>query len=240
MFEFEIFSGHTANEKKEVNFIDKDTSQIDIYREPIYNPDGSRNMAIPFSLFIIRKTKLERENNKKIVKVSNPGAKDREIFKRALMKLKCHKQSKMASQVELLKNLAKARGQGDENNGRKSRQKSREGEKRCTMACTLVVREKSRSRSRSEGKKKGDEYSDDQKLKSKSKFRPYIRLPPIKTKPWIPPTCPAEARLGGMKKKPKPIVVIPPFKTCKWVPQPQIKPKKKVQIQYPPLTKRSK
>lgn len=59
-----------------------------------------------------------------------------------------------------------------------------------------------------------------------------IALPPIKTKPWVPPT-------GVKKRKPKPVVIIPPFKTRPWNPCiTRVKPRVKPVVNYPELTLR--
>jgi hypothetical protein len=205
---------------------------------------------------VTRKAQEERNKVKKVVVVSKITPKDKEIFVDALKKLKCERHSRSSDHVEYLSNLKKARGVSEENE-RTKKVTTRTGDGDfCSMSCPppKEKRSKSRSKSRTKAKKgkkgaKSDvtsDYSDDDdeekdpKLISKNKYRPKIKIPPFKTKPWVPPTCPAEARLGGAVKKPRPIVIIPPFKTCKWVPKPQIKPRKKIDIEYPPLTMRTK
>lgn len=213
-------------------------TEIDIYNDPLYNENGTRNLNIPFSLYASRKLQEEREQKKKLVNVSRVTAKDKEIFQEALKKLKCERQSKSASQMEYLKNLTLVR-EAEKSQSRNSRTNTREGDRKipiCRLTCSMVEKVSERSKPKEEVPLTEDE----KKAALRLRLHPKIRIPPLSTKPWVPPSCPAEARLGGKQIKPRPVIVIPPFKTCKWVPRLRKKPKKKVKIDYPPLTMRSK
>lgn len=57
-----------------------------------------------------------------------------------------------------------------------------------------------------------------------------VKLPPVKTKPWVQPAPP--------QRKPKPVVIIPPFKTRPWAPTTTQQRKPKPIIVIPPFKTR--
>lgn len=229
-----IFRSQSKKERKVTLVVDK-KPEIDIFNDPLFNEDGTRNMNIPFSLYATRKVQEEREQKKKIISVSRVTAKDKEIFQEALNKLKCQRQSKSATQIEYLKNLVMVR-ETERSQSRSSRVRTVDRSiPPCRLTCSLVAKIPEYSKTKEEKPLTEEE----KRAALRLKLHPIIKIPPFCTKKWVPPASPAEARLGGVKLKPKPVIVIPPFKTCKWVPRQKKKPRKIVKIEYPPLTMRS-
>jgi hypothetical protein len=232
--------------KKSVLVYEEKKPPIDIYHDPLYNEDGSRNTNIPFCLYVTRKQKEERENNKKAVMVSPPSCKEKILYVRAKQQMKTEMKKNLAERANQLKRMIKARS----NKGPPkfpvlpaSKQKPRDarGDAACLISCEKPrLRKASQSPPRklnAKEKKLKEQKEVAEKLKALKKARTkkqLVKYPPVKTKPWKPPTKPSEA--AGIQRKPRPVIVIPPFRTRKWVPEPRVKPKEKVVIDYPPVT----
>lgn len=208
-------------------------AKLDMFTEPLYNEDGSRNTKVPFELYVIRKNEEERQKNKKQIVVSKATKRDTAAFNIALKRLNHERSRSIAQRKKYLKALEKARSVD-----KPVLSKVPDPEKYpCPrLPCT---KDRKRSRSRSFVPDKGDS-----KVVRK---KPVIKYPKLKTKPWKSPLEKSDEYIcdedgNCVKKKPSryPVIVIPPFKTRKWVPKTLNKPKPKVVIEYPPVTLRSK
>lgn len=233
--------------KKAASVVAEVKPAIDIYNDPLYNEDGTRNTNIPFCLFVTRKQQEERENNKNTVMVSSPSCKENIRFVKAFKQLKAQKRAEYLERLKQLRRMEKAKAKNEPKFPLlpASKQKPRDGrgDAACTPTCSKPpIRKASQSPPRKlspKDKKENELKEKTEKLKALKKARvkkQLVKYPPVKTKPWKPPTSVVEAI--GKKKKPRPIIVIPPFKTRKWVPEPRVKPKEKVVIEYPPVTRK--
>lgn len=220
---------------------------IDIYNDPLLNEDGTRNLNIPFCLYVSRKQQEERENNKNTVSVSNPSCKENVRFQKALQQMKAQKKAEFLERRKQLRRLEKAKSKNEPKFPvlPASKQKPRDGrgDAACFPTCQrLPLRKASQSPPRKlslKDKKEKEQKEMAEKLKALKKARvrkQLVKYPPVKTKPWKPPTSVTEA--AGKKKKARPVIVIPPFKTKKWVPESRIKPREKVVIEYPPVIRK--
>lgn len=229
-----------ASRKKSIAELSTRKSKtVDIFNDPLYNKNGSRNLNIPFSLFALRKKQIEREEKKKPIQVSKITETDEEKFQAALKRLKREKAKENASKIKYLKNLVKAKE--TEKDARQS--ESRAGGDReisfCPLTCPKVGKKsKSEIQIPKKLEDKKTKKSIRQKLKSEmqlKKPKPVINYPPIRIKSSTHAKVALDEEPVQEKKPRFPVVVIPPFKTRKWVPPPRIVPKKEIKIDYPPL-----
>ena len=176
-----------------------------------------RKECLPYEEFLDKRLHKERlkELEKRKVEVSKITAKDKKVFEVAY-KILCAQRVKPIKKIKSSKSLKSL--------------KPREGINMCPMFCQKpnTVHEISKSVKTVTVKKGGRCKSAGKKVK------PVIVIPPIKTKPWIPPA------VGSKSSKiiKKPVVVIPPVKTKPWIPEPRAKPKFRPVIEMPPLTLR--
>lgn len=218
------------------------SQSVDIYNDPLYNSDGTRNLNIPFCIFVMRKLEKKRrlELKKKTARVSEVTPKDENVYREALKKLRREKARSNSLRMKYLKGLINSRG---------SRKISRRIEKGdgdthyCPIKCPLSrtdLRNKNKSRSRSGSRSKRDQRKEAVGKKAEKITKPIIKLPPLKTKKWTSPI--EKSKLDEARSTTKtnkisrhPVIIIPPFKTRKWVPKTKPKPKKKIVIEYPPI-----
>ncbi|CAG9803717.1 unnamed protein product [Chironomus riparius] len=213
---------------------------VDIFNDPLYNEDGTRNERIPFELFIIRKQQEEREKNRKQVKVSTITRRDNTVFKEAIRKLKIDRARENVHKMKYIKALAKSRAT-DKGTRKVEAKKLFEQKYQCRLRCKErnEIRKRSKSRSRSKSNARKEIVKGILKYK-----RPVIKLPPLKMRPKkmeVQNENETECQKQDKKKPRFPAITIPPFKTRKWVPVINPKPSKpKVVIEYPPLKLRKK
>lgn len=218
---------------------------IDIHNDPLFNEDGTRNTNIPFCLYAIRKVQEERENNKKVISLSDPSCKEKVLFQKAFQKMKAESRSREKERCKQLRRIAKSKAKNEAPKfpvQPPSRQYPPDVAA-CPMSCPRPpLRKPSQSPPRKlniKEKKEQKEKEITEKLKALKKARSkkqLVKYPPVKTKPWKPPTV--SESIAALKKKSRPNIAIPPFKTRKWVPEPRVKPKEKVVIEYPPVTRK--
>lgn len=205
---------------------------MDIFNEPLYNENGTRNTKIPHDLFVFRKTKEEREKNRKPRNVSAITMKDTAIFNEALKSLKRERARNNMRRIKYLKSLITSR-KTIKNKLKTDETKKLQDEKYpCFVSNQQVASNRNQPKSRPLPKSQSKSII--KKICQRVK-RPIIIIPPLKTKPRKSPNELAE-------KKPRfPHITIPPFKTRKWVPGRGLpKPKPKVVIDYPPLKLRKR
>lgn len=172
--------------------------------------------SCPHDQYVEMKLQKQRllELEKRKVEVSKITAKDKKTFEKA-HKILCGQRVKPIKRVKSSKSLKSL--------------KSREGINMCPMFCKKAntvheLRKHEKLNTANNKIKKGTRCQTASK-----KEKPVIVIPPLKTKPWVPPKV-------SVKVNQKAVIVIPPVKTKPWVPESRAKPKFHPVIEKPPLT----
>ncbi|KAG5685042.1 hypothetical protein PVAND_014244 [Polypedilum vanderplanki] len=284
------FSQASQSQKPSEESIQK---PIDIYNDRLYNKNGTRNLNIPYDLFVERKQKALREKEKKRrqekTRVSAITEKDQEIFEEAFEKLQDQKKAaciekrkqlwilELARSKKLFRPETKAAGDAPDTNpcpmtyetsiprAMKTKKNfndvpTSDVEDEFKMDFEKIVARKKFSKQgklkNSNSKNKIKEEKSKKPKVSNSKSKTFVKIPPLKTKPWKPPQKAISKivkvvkddgkiefiRPVKVKKVPRfPPIVYPKLKTRKWEPPKsdvKIPEKKIVKIDYPPLKMR--